>query len=120
MTAESSETSKKTKAKRQGSSQTDQVIRSFAACARCSFFLSGYRVIHDDFDQAVENSDNGWLELTWNNETNYLIHKSFGGRIDQNTYHFEGVCRECLRAHQLEFSDDGTGNPNFKIEIKPD
>jgi hypothetical protein len=120
MKTESSEAHKESKAKRQGSSAIDQVVRSFVACARCSFFLSGYRVIHDDFSQAVENSDNEWLELTWNSDTNNLIHKSYGGRIDQDTYHYEGVCSECLRAYQFASPDEETGIQRFAIEIKPD
>jgi hypothetical protein len=120
MTAESSKTPKEIKAKRQESSAIDQVVRSFVACGRCSFFLSGYRVIHDDFSQAVGNIENGWLELTWNNDTNNLIHKSYGGRIGQDTYHYEAVCSECLRAFQFVSSDEETGSQHFKIEIKPD
>jgi hypothetical protein len=119
MIAESSKAPKEIKDKSQESSAIDQVVRSFVACGRCSFFLSGYRIIHDDFSQAVENSENGWLELTWNNDTNNLIHKSYGSRISHDTYHYEAVCSECLRAFQFDASDEETGGQRFKIEIKP-
>ena len=76
-----------------------KVTASFVACGRCSFFLTSYRLIHQDYETAVEESSGGWLNLSWNRKTGDLILKSYGSRIDRDIYRFEGICPECKRRY---------------------
>ena len=95
----------------------ETVAGAFVACPRCSFFLAGYRLIHDDFAEAVEKSQGNWLDLTWNSATRNLVQKSFGCRIDQDTFHFEGVCKECRRSFVYKASPTERSTEVFRIEV---
>lgn len=77
------------------------VVGSFLACGRCSFFLSGYRMIHNDFTSSVQKSLGGWINLSWNGVTRDLIQKSYGPRIEVDVYHYEGICLECQRQYRF-------------------
>jgi hypothetical protein len=94
------------------------VTASFVACPRCSFFLSGYRLIQTDFNEAVERSSNGWLEFTWNHDTRRLIQKSYGSRIDKDTVRYEGVCPDCQRVFVYGEGEEAE-SAYFRIEIVP-
>lgn len=110
---------RKRRAKKADKITPAEVLAAIVACPRCSFFLSGYRLIHDDFDSAAQNNEQGWLELTWNQETRKLLHKSYGFTIDSETYHFEGICKECNRAFAYSASEEDAGKAAFLVEVVP-
>lgn len=80
-------------------------MAAFNGCARCSFFLAGYRLIHDDFDQAVEQEEDGWLTLSWDHAVNQLVYKSYGCQLEADVYHYQGICQFCQRAFICEEAD---------------
>jgi len=77
----------------------EKKMAGFVACGRCSFSLAGYRVIHgpDSVDEALSKSGGKWLNLQWDTETQELLHKSYGWRLDISWYHIEACCPECRR-----------------------
>lgn len=112
-----SKTSSKRK-KRSELTPQDIVVEAFMGCARCSFFLVGYRLIHDDFDEAVDKSDGGWLTLTWDHAVKQHVHKSYGNEIEMDAYYYQGCCKECRRAFIFEESGGDDQPAIFKIAIK--
>ncbi len=118
MTAPASSSRRKRRSKHTNGTTPEKVTASFVACPRCSFFLSGYKLIQPDFNEAVENSSNGWLNFTWNHETRRLIQKTYGNRIDKDTIRYEGVCRDCRRVFVYGAEEKGE-NAYFRIEIVP-
>jgi hypothetical protein len=101
----------------------DNVLASFLGCGRCSFFLVGYRLIHDDFEQAVkENAESpsgtDWLSLTWDHATAQLVHKTYGSRIEADAYHYQGVCRECHRSFLYETALENGQTAVFRIAVQ--
>jgi hypothetical protein len=111
---------RKRKAVRRPPYELDVAISSFQACPRCSSFVTGYRLIHDDFEDAVSQSDDSWLELSWNHETRRLIIKSYGIRIDDDVVHLEGICKECQRAFVISSPDENSDKNEFRIVTIPD
>ena len=97
----------------------DEVRASFLACARCSFYMSSYRLLHDDLYEAAKRSRDGWLQLSWNKGTRKLIEDAFGFRIDHDTVHFEGICRDCRRSFILDAPEEEESPVSFSIEILP-
>jgi len=113
---------KKTKrARRKGAPTLNQVIAWFSACARCSYFLVGYRTIfnNEDLDEAVGDSRAGWLALRWDRAVCNLANKTYGSRFDLDCYHYDGICPECRRHFSFRGSDEAEGDSSFRIEIKP-
>lgn len=92
---------------------------SFVACPRCSYFLSSYRLLHDDFESAVGTSDTGWLTLTWDHNVRLLIQKSFGSNIYMNLDTFQGLCPECRRPYSYREGEPEKGKREFKVKIVP-
>ena len=83
----------------------------FSACGRCSMFLAAYRLHYDDsvLQTAVKNIEGGWLALPWDPAIRELINKSYGCRIDVESFHFESFCPEC---HGLfVYSEPDSGQP---------
>lgn len=95
------------------------VVRSFVACPRCSFFLVGYRLIHDDFAEAGSNHQDNWLHLTWNSATRSLVQKNFGWWIGVDATHYEGICQDCRRVFIYGGLTDGKNLESFEVQIKP-
>lgn len=95
-------------------------MNEFVVCGRCSFFLSGFRVIHgaDALAAVAEEEHEGWLVLPWNLATCRLLEKSYGFEIDDSCSHFEGCCPECRRC--FVFSKEvAEGDPHlFQVELK--
>lgn len=85
--------------KKKAKTDLESVIADFVACGRCSFFLTGYRVLHgkDQLQHAVETSADRWLALKWNHETRQLVQRSYGSRLDIDFYYYDGRCPECQR-----------------------
>jgi hypothetical protein len=108
--------------KRGSKPSAEQVVAWFAACARCSFFLSAYRLEQDNdaFVAATNNSKAGWLSLEWNQALCKLVRKSYGSLLDIDCYHYVGSCPECHRQFVYHVSED-QDNPSsrFRIELKP-
>ncbi|PID84662.1 MAG: hypothetical protein CSB13_11960 [Chloroflexi bacterium] len=111
---------KKRKPRRDKLSVQD-VITYFAPCGRCGSFLSSYRAAYgqDDLETAVYESKSGWLNLTWGIQTQDLILKSFGSRIETSDLYFDGCCSECRRVFIYKGSRSERKPPTFRIEIKP-
>lgn len=97
----------------------DEIAQSFVACPRCGFFLASYRLIHDDYAEAVEKSNGKILDLTWDNATRILVQKSFGCQIPQDAYHFEGACNDCRRTFVYKAPATRRINETFQIDISP-
>lgn len=102
------------------SAALNEVIGDFVACGRCSFFLSGYRVIHgvDNLETAAENRSGKWLHLDWNQETRNLVQKSYGGRLDVELYHYDSRCPECRRRFIYQAATEEGEQESFQIELK--
>lgn len=74
-------------------------MADFIACGRCSFFLTGYRVLYgmEKLREAAQASDDQWLTLNWSHATRQLVQSSYGNRLDVDFYYFDGRCPECQR-----------------------
>ena len=97
----------------------DSVTAAFIVCPRCSFFLSGYKLIHTDFTDSVSHSTSGWLELTWDHDTSQLVYKTYGYRFDRDIVHYEGVCPECRRVFVYKQGEGADAKTTLSIEIVP-
>jgi hypothetical protein len=113
------EATKETKRRKRTSSAHQEIRRAFVACPRCSFFLVGYDLIHDDLEASMADTDGKWLDLTWSMSTRKLVQKSYGIMINQVDSHYEGVCRECLRVFVFSTSDDEPPQVTFRVRINP-
>jgi len=109
----------KRKSKKSASLSPEEIKIAFGTCPRCSYFLTGYRLIHDDLDQAITENQEGWIVLSWSGPMRNLVHKVYGGRIDLEVTHFSGICRECHRAYILEGDEAESVKPSFRIEVYP-
>ena len=83
-------------------------MADFIACGRCSFFLAGYRVIHgvEALQRAADESDDDWLRLEWDHETQRLVQDSYGSRLDISFYYYDGRCPECQRRYVICSEED--------------
>jgi hypothetical protein len=81
-------------------------VAAFNGCARCSFFLAGYRLLHDDFHTAVDQSEDGWLTFSWDHAVNRLVYKSYGCQLEADAYHYQGSCQFCRRAFIFEAAEE--------------
>ncbi len=79
---------------------TNEVVARFAACGRCSFFLTEYRLSYrpEAFAAAVAHIEQDWLTLEWDSRLRQMVSDAYGSRFDIETFHFEGCCPECRRA----------------------
>ncbi|UCG24411.1 MAG: hypothetical protein JSW55_20210 [Chloroflexota bacterium] len=102
-----------------GQVRADQVSAYFTACPRCSFFLAGYRLVQQDFDEAVEKSNSGWLDLTWNLTVRNLVQKSYGCEMANNLQVFQGTCPSCRRPFVFEAGQEEGEADQFSIKINP-
>ena len=94
----------------------DALIR-FTSCGRCSLFLAAYRLIHDDGEllAAVRFVENDWLSLPWDGDVRELLLKSYGVRIDVESYYFESCCPECKSP--FIYSEEEDGSHRFLMSI---
>ena len=95
------------------------VQAAFFACPRCSYFLAGYRARHglENLEAAAAGSDNSWLDLTWNQETQGLLQESLGGQVEAGLFHYSISCPECRRVF-LYHQEEG-GEATFQVEVQP-
>ncbi|HSG18870.1 MAG TPA: hypothetical protein VLE70_21430 [Anaerolineae bacterium] len=105
--------------RRRDKPRTDQVSAYFAACPRCSFFLAGYRLVQQDFGEAVKKSNSGWLDLTWNLAVRNLVQKSFGCEMADDLQVFQGICPSCRRTFVYEAHQEEGEADQFSIKINP-
>ena len=84
-----------------------ELINQFSACGRCSYFLTGYRVIHgvENMETAVSRGKSGWLKLTWNHAMRDLLSKSYGVQFNVDYLHFDGCCPECGRHYTYQMNE---------------
>lgn len=106
-----------------GKSQSSlrQVADRFAACGRCSYFWAGYKVLCGEEAQetAVNQSDEGWLDLQWNGQMPNLLLESYGIRMDVEFFHYEGCCKECRRRFVYHAPEAEAEPASLAIEISP-
>ncbi|MCA9990924.1 MAG: hypothetical protein H6666_02060 [Ardenticatenaceae bacterium] len=98
----------------------EKVLATFVACGRCSFFLAGYRALHglDNLQQAVDQSNGKWLDLTWDFQTRHLLQSSYGGKLDVDLYYYGGCCKECQRRFEfMEAADEDTPG-SLRVELR--
>ena len=119
MTAPASTSRRKRRSRHIDNLTPEKVTSAFLACPRCSFFLSGYKLIHSDLAEAAKTSEDGWLNLTWNDATRLLVQKNFGCFIDKNTISYEGTCRDCQRVLFCRAEADGEEAVRLLIEVVP-
>jgi hypothetical protein len=81
--------------------------------------LAGYRLIHDDFKEAVSNRHGNWLNLTWNSASRSLIQKNFGWWIGVDAVHYEGICQDCRRVFVYSGPTATNNLDTFEVQIKP-
>jgi hypothetical protein len=107
--------------KRSPSPAMQQTVAWFAACGRCSYFLTGYRLISDEdvLETAVANRGKKWLTVPWSHELAKLIDKTYGSRIDTSYYHIDGQCPECSRRFIYQQTAKENKPATFRIELKP-
>jgi len=105
--------------RRQGAPGKDPrlVADYFTACPRCSFFLAGYRLIFQDFNEAAGGASDDWLDLSWNLAVRNLVAKNYGYDMAEPFEVFQGVCPDCQRAFVVEKGEDQ--DPRFSIQINP-
>ena len=97
----------------------DQAVARFAACGRCSFFLTGYRAEQglQALQMAVEEVQSGWLALHWDQSMRNLVHKSYGIRVDVAYDYYESCCTECRRRFIFQAADEEESLASFLIEL---
>lgn len=98
-----------------------EVVAWFVACARCSFFLAGYRLASgiDALETAASGSKAGWLTLNWSQSFCQLVRKSYGSQVDVDCFHFDGSCPECHRQFVFHAGENGDQPGRFRIEVRP-
>ena len=104
----------------QGLSAKD-VVRFFAPCGRCGYFLTGYRASYGEanFETAVSEEADGWLTLSWGNDIPELFVKSYGRVVEANDVFFASACPECYRALTYAAPSGEDQPATFRIEVKP-
>ncbi|MFQ5436940.1 MAG: hypothetical protein ACE5FD_18945 [Anaerolineae bacterium] len=109
-------------ARRSSSPKVKQIVSWFSVCARCSFFLAGYKTAVSDeaLDEAATAAKGGWMTLAWNQDVCRLVHKSYGSRLDMDCFHYDGICPDCRRTFVFRGGDEEEGETSqFRIEVKP-
>lgn len=104
----------------------DGLVRHFAACARCSYFLTGLRALYGDnlLADTIDEMDDSWMPMPWNIETRRLLNRSFGIRTDVGFFFIEHSCDGCQRRivyEEMPEWEDGEKQDKreyFWIEIK--
>lgn len=96
----------------------DDVIARFAACDRCSYFLTGYysAVGLDSLKTTVSQMSTEWVTLVWSSTTRTLVEKSYGVSVDLEYYYYEGCCPNCRRAFVF-WAEDDSAQPSFQISV---
>jgi hypothetical protein len=99
-------------------SNAGAAVLALTVCSRCSYFVAGYRLIHDDLETAAAGLQDGWLELTGDELTRQLAAVSYGIHPENEIYFYSGCCRECRRVFtfQHEPDSDQPGTMRFKID----
>lgn len=107
--------------RRRSNLKIDELVSYFAPCGRCGYFLAGYRAAQGmaDLETAVAQAKSGWIVLQWNTAVRELVLKSYGSRIEENDFHYEGCCSECRRHFIFRASRSPKHPDTFRIELKP-
>lgn len=114
-----SETESKTRRGQRAKPTIEDVQQAFVACPRCSYFLTGYRLNHDDLDAAIQATDGKWLALSWSQAIHELILKSYGRNINSDHAQFSGVCPDCWRIYIYQAAATRQRIPQLRIKIMP-
>jgi hypothetical protein len=96
------------------------IVKRFAVCGRCSFFVAGYKLLvgNEAWETAVNQTDGRWLRLIGSNDVAQLVGRSFGSRLDIDCFHYEGRCPECQRVFQYRAAGgNDLEEPLFQIEV---
>ncbi|MBK9052006.1 MAG: hypothetical protein IPL78_14185 [Chloroflexi bacterium] len=100
-------------------SALDRVITNFSACARCSFFFTGYRALIEDeqVQQQLSQSDLTWLTLTWSHQVSALLQGSFGREITSDLVQYQLCCPECLRLYHYQSYESQPSS--LRVQLDP-
>ena len=95
-----------------------RVAEAFAACVRCGYFLSDYRMLFGEthLAQVIYRSRDEWLDMDWSNEMRKTVEKSFGIRLDQNIEYYQGCCDMCRR--NFVYSVNEAGESSLRVQIR--
>jgi hypothetical protein len=93
-----------------------QVMARFKGCARCSLFLADFCLHHSsqEFEAAVAGSEGDRLSLPWDQGMRNGIEKSYGIRIDNESYYVSGLCPECHRT--FVYLEDIAERPKLLVD----
>lgn len=98
------------------------LLKQFVACGRCGYFLAGYRVLHgvEALEEAAEASDDGWLDLVWDQQTRRLIYQSYGLRAEPDMFYYDVCCDECQRRIVYEADEELEEGvvETFRVDVK--
>jgi hypothetical protein len=99
----------------------EQITGYFSPCGRCGYFWAGYRVLAGEkLATSVQQLNDEWLELRWQDGMRNLLHQSFGCRTDIFHDYFAGCCKECRRDFVFSYDEEEEGAvPKFKIKLLP-
>jgi hypothetical protein len=95
------------------------VANLFYACARCGYFLEGYRLLHKDFEAAVGAATGGWLDLSWSAAVRHLVEKSFGCHSDVDSIYYSALCPDCHRSFVYEAAGETAERDTLRIQVRP-
>lgn len=95
----------------------ERAKHEFVACSRCSFFFTGYDLIHHDLEQAIVESRGKWIELSWDSEIRVLLNKSYGVSIRKDDEAFEGLCKDCRRIFVIRDLDKKPEEVEFRVKF---
>ncbi len=97
-----------------------RVQEAFAACVRCGYFLSDYRMLfgEEHFAEVVGRSRGDWLDLNWSEELRIIVEKSFGIRMDSDLDYYQGCCEMCRRSFVYSAGDDIEATMRVQVRME--
>ena len=97
------------------------LVRNFAACGRCSYFLAGYRVLvgTEGLETAVAEKKPNWLVLEWSHRMIDLVSRSYGIPLNFDNLSVTAICEECRRPFRLAHVGDDEPTTRFEIHFSP-
>ncbi|MCA9985177.1 MAG: hypothetical protein KDE59_12810 [Anaerolineales bacterium] len=97
-----------------------RVQEAFAACVRCGYFLSDYRMLfgEEHFAEVVGRSRGDWLDLNWSEELRIIVEKSFGVRMDSDLDYYQGCCDMCRRSFVYSAGDDIDATMRVQVRME--
>lgn len=98
---------KKSNRRKRDALTPEKIELAFTSCARCSYFVAAYRLLHSDWEEAVGRQEDGVITLQGDFKVRRLLAKSYGADLDKGSYYYAGCCRECRRPFEAHIEDGG-------------